>query len=70
MIAVTVNGMRREIDNSGKARGMGSVRVQDMKVVSKYTGKVDGDTIKGKVETKRGDQEGRSRDWEAKRAKA
>jgi hypothetical protein len=35
---------------------------------AKYNGKVDGDTIKGKVETER-NGETRSRDWEAKRSK-
>jgi hypothetical protein len=38
------------------------------KMVSKYEGKLDGDTIKGKISFKVGD-ESRSRDWEAKRAK-
>jgi hypothetical protein len=36
------------------------------KVTMKYSGKVAGDTIKGKVETER-DGNARSRDWEAKR---
>ena len=35
---------------------------------AKYNGKLDGDTIKGKVETER-NGETRSRDWEAKRSK-
>jgi hypothetical protein len=39
-------------------------------MTAKYNGKVEGDTIKGKIETKRGDGESRERDWEAKRAKA
>ncbi|MFM1768738.1 MAG: hypothetical protein RJA22_1267 [Verrucomicrobiota bacterium] len=39
------------------------------KMVVKYTGKVEGDTIKGKLETER-DGESRSRDWEAKRETA
>ncbi len=38
------------------------------KIVTKYTGKVSGDTIKGKIEFDRGGQT-QSRDWEAKRAK-
>jgi hypothetical protein len=38
------------------------------KFTSKYTGKVSGDTIKGKIESER-DGQTRSRDWEAKRAK-
>jgi hypothetical protein len=37
------------------------------KMTSKYTGKVSGDTIKGKIEFTREGQT-RSRDWEAKRA--
>lgn len=36
------------------------------KVVIKYTGKVNGDTIKGKAESQR-DGKTQSRDWEAKR---
>ena len=40
-----------------------------MKVVSKYNGKVDGDTIKGKIDTEANGQTN-SRDWEAKREKA
>jgi hypothetical protein len=38
-------------------------------MTSKYHGKVEGDTIKGKVETSRGDGQSRERDWEAKREK-
>jgi hypothetical protein len=38
------------------------------KVTTKYTGKVSGDTIKGKTETQR-DGEPRSRDWVAKKEK-
>jgi hypothetical protein len=36
------------------------------KVTTKYTGKQDGDTIKGKIEFER-DGQAQSRDWEAKR---
>ena len=39
------------------------------KRVSKYNGKVEGDTIKGKIDTEAGGQTN-SRDWEAKREKA
>ena len=39
------------------------------KFTSKYNGKVEGDTIKGKIETER-DGQTNSRDWEAKREKA
>jgi hypothetical protein len=38
------------------------------KMTSKYTGKVSGDTIKGKIESER-DGKPQSRDWEATRAK-
>jgi len=38
------------------------------KMVQKYSGKVSGDTIKGKVEFERNGQQ-TSRDWEAKREK-
>jgi hypothetical protein len=38
------------------------------KFTSKYSGKLSGDTIKGKIESQR-DGQARSRDWEAKRAK-
>jgi hypothetical protein len=38
------------------------------KFTTKYSGKISGDTIKGKAETER-DGETMSRDWEAKRSK-
>jgi hypothetical protein len=38
------------------------------KSTSKYTGKVSGDTLKGKIESER-DGKPESRDWEAKRSK-
>jgi hypothetical protein len=41
----------------------------DRKITTKYTGKIDGDTLKGKQETERNGQ-AQSRDWEAKREKA
>jgi hypothetical protein len=37
------------------------------KMTTKYNGKLEGDTIKGKAETSRDGGEARSRDWEAKR---
>ena len=40
----------------------------DVEFTSKYSGKVEGDAIKGKIETER-DGQTRSRDWEAKKAK-
>jgi hypothetical protein len=39
------------------------------KTTTKYTGKVSGDSIKGKIESERNGQTN-SRDWEAKREKA
>lgn len=39
------------------------------KFTAKYSGKVEGDSIKGKIETERNGQTN-SRDWEAKREKA
>jgi len=43
------------------------VRERDgQKLTSKYSGKLAGDTIKGKIETER-DGQTRTRDWEAKR---
>ena len=41
---------------------------QGNKITTKYTGKLSGDTIKGKIESERNGQP-QSRDWEAKRAK-
>lgn len=39
------------------------------KRTTKYKGKVEGDTIKGKAEFKNQNNEDQSRDWEAKRSK-
>lgn len=41
----------------------------NMKFTSKYSGKIDGDTLKGKIESER-DGKTNSRDWEAKKSKA
>lgn len=41
----------------------------NQKITTKYTGKLEGDTIKGKTESERNGQS-QSRDWEAKREKA
>ena len=41
---------------------------RDQKFTSKYTGKISGDTLKGKIEFTGRDGETRSRDWEAKRS--
>jgi len=40
--------------------------VQGNKLTAKYSGKISGDSIKGKIETERNGQT-QSRDWEAKR---
>lgn len=54
---------------SGEDLSFSVVRERDgQKSVSKYTGKVSGDTIKGKMERTAGDQS-QTRDWEAKREK-
>lgn len=42
---------------------------QGNKITQKFTGKLAGDTITGKMAFQRGDGEERSRDWEAKREK-
>jgi hypothetical protein len=42
---------------------------QDQKIVTKYTGKLTGDTIKGKTEGPGRDGQPQTRDWEAKRSK-
>jgi hypothetical protein len=39
-----------------------------VKTIRKYSGKLDGDTIKGKIETER-DGQTQTADWEAKRSK-
>ena len=39
------------------------------KIVQKFSGKISGDTIKGKIESEGRDGQTRSRDWEAKRSK-
>jgi len=41
---------------------------KDQKFTSKYSGKVDGDTIKGKIKSERGGKDVET-DWEAKREK-
>ena len=43
---------------------------KDQKVTTKYSGKREGDTITGKIETPRPNGEAQSRDWVAKREKA
>jgi len=67
------NGQARdtEIENGKLANGEISFsttrEVNGNKMTSKYTGKITGDTIKGKTEFER-NGEPVSRDWEAKRA--
>ena len=58
-----------KIDAEGKLTFTVTREAGGNSVTMSYEGKVDGDTIKGKVSTKRGDGEARERDWEAKRAK-
>jgi hypothetical protein len=69
------DGQSRNIEISdGKIKGddisFAVVReINGNKFTAKYSGKVSGDSIKGKVETEREGQ-ARSRDWEAKREAA
>ena len=46
-----------------------TVEVGDMKRTTKYTGKLTGDTIKGKYERQGRDNQTQSNDWEAKKEK-
>lgn len=68
-------GQSRDVEISdGKIKGdeisFAVVReINGNKMTAKYSGKISGDTIKGKVETEREGQ-ARSRDWEAKREAA
>jgi hypothetical protein len=66
------NGQETPIEDGQFKDGEVSFKVtrerQGNKVTTKYTGKVSGDTIKGKIESERNGQP-QSRDWEAKRAK-
>lgn len=66
------NGQETEIKDAKFADGEVTFTVtrmrNDQKFVTKYTGKVSGDTIKGKSESERNGEKV-SRDWEAKRAK-
>ena len=58
-----------KLDKDGKLTFTIEREFNGNKIIQKYNGKVEGDTIKGKVETTRNDGESRERDWEAKRAK-
>jgi hypothetical protein len=67
------DGQETKIEN-GKVKGSTvsfdvEREFQGQKITFHYSGKVTADSIKGKVEVKRGDQT-RSRDWTAKREKA
>jgi hypothetical protein len=66
------NGQETAIDDATFKDGQISFKVtrerMGQKFTTKYSGKLSGDTIKGKSEFDRGGQT-QSRDWEAKRAK-
>ncbi len=70
--AVVRNNQETPIEDAAFKDGEVSFKVtrdrNGQKVTTKYTGKLSGDTIKGKAETDR-DGQVRSRDWEAKRSK-
>ena len=57
-----------KIDKDGTLSFAVTRKRQDMEFTTKYSGKLEGDTIKGKQENERNGQT-QSRDWEAKRAK-
>jgi hypothetical protein len=66
------NGQETAIEDGQYKDGEISFKVtrerQGNKITTKYSGKLSGDTIKGKIESERNGQP-QSRDWEAKRAK-
>ena len=66
------NGQETPIEDGQFKDGEVSFKVtrerQGNKITTKYTGKLSGDTIKGKIESERNGQP-QSRDWEAKRSK-
>jgi len=66
------NGQETPIEDGQYKKGEVSFKVtrerNGQKMTTKYTGKLSGDTIKGKIEAERGGQ-ARTLDWEAKRAK-
>lgn len=65
------NGQETQIENASYKEGNISFTVTrargDRKITMKYSGKLSGDTITGKIEFEREGQ-AQSRDWEAKRA--
>ena len=58
-----------KIDKDGKLTFTVVREFNGNQMTAKYEGKVEGDTIKGKIVTTRGDGQSRDREWEAKRAK-
>ena len=56
-----------KIDKDGTLSFSVTRKRNDNEVTTKYSGKLDGDTIKGKMEREGGN--GQPRDWEAKREK-
>jgi len=66
------NGQETAIEDGQHKDGEISFKVtrerQGNKITTKYSGKLSGDAIKGKIESERNGQP-QSRDWEAKRAK-
>jgi len=66
------NGQETPIEDGQFKDGEVSFKVtrerQGNKITTKYSGKLSGDTIKGKIESERNGQP-QSRDWEAKRSK-
>jgi hypothetical protein len=57
-----------KIDKDGTLSFAVTRKRNDQEFTTKYSGKLDGDTIKGKTEMERNGQT-QSRDWEAKRSK-
>lgn len=57
-----------KIDKDGNIAFAVTRTRNDQEMTTKYTGKLDGDTIKGKSE-RQGGQNAQPRDWEAKRSK-
>jgi hypothetical protein len=66
------NDMETKIEDASFKDGLIKFTVTrergDMKFVTKYSGKLMGDTIKGTIESERGG-ETRKQEWEAKRSK-
>ena len=58
-----------KLDKDGKLTFTVTREFNGNTMTAKYEGKLEGDTIKGKIETTRGDGQTREREWEAKREK-